>query len=184
GDEGRGAAGHGQRVVGAVVVTEPLGWGPGDLHGQQGGDERGVEVVERGVDVPPVEAGIVPVVLLGDGGLVERLVMRVSEPDVREAFEVGHGAVPDDLDLRLMGDGLEVGMQDALRRVQRLPVSVGLDRRVEEPRQFVLRPRAEVLLAFEDHDLVLVECLADDLEVRGVQVLQVGAADLRSKVDV
>ena len=92
--------------------------------GEEGRHFWGVEVVERGVDVPAVEARVGEVVLGGNGVLVEFLVVGVHEGDVGEAFVLGYVAVADDLHFGLVGDGFKVWVQDAAFGVKGLAVAV------------------------------------------------------------
>ena len=109
-----------------------------DGDGKEGRHFWGVEVVERGVDVPAVEARVGEVVLWGNGVLVEFLVVGVYEGDVGEAFILGDVAVANDLDFRLVGNGFEVWVQDAAFGVECLAMAVAGGRGVKAMGKFVL----------------------------------------------
>ena len=122
--ESRGAERDVQFVACAVVVAEGLAAAARDGDGEEGRHFWRVEIVERGVDVPAVEARVGEVVMGRDGVLVEFLVVRVHKGDVGEAFVLGNVAIADDLDFGLVGDGFEVWVQDAAFGVQSLAVAV------------------------------------------------------------
>ena len=136
--ESRGAERDVQFVTCAVVVAEGLAAAARDGDGEEGRHFRRVEVVERGIDVPAVEARVGEIVLGGNGVLVEFLVVGVHEGDVGKAFVLGDVAVADDLDFRLVGDGFEVWMQDAALGVESLAVAVAGGGGVKAVGQFVL----------------------------------------------
>lgn len=75
--------------------------------------------------MPSVETGEEGVFVLRDGGGVEGPVVRVAKLDVGQAFVGRDEAVADDLDLRLVGDGLEVRVEDGAFGVEGLAVAVG-----------------------------------------------------------
>jgi hypothetical protein len=100
-----------------------------------------------------------------DAGGVEGRMVRVAQRDVGQTFVFGNEAVADDLDLRLMRDCLEVGMQDGTLGVQSLAMAVAGRSRVEEVGEAELGSRGDVALALEEQDLVREEGSADRLEV-------------------
>ena len=103
------------------------------------------------------------------------------ERDVPQALELRYLAVADDLHLRLVGNGLQVRVQDGLLGVEGLAMTVGGGGGVEEAGKFVLGLWREGLLAFEDDDLVLIERAADGGEVELGDVLQVCIAQPRQR---
>lgn len=105
------ASGHAHLVVAGVVVTQLQVLRLGHLDGHERRHLWRVETVKGSIDVPPIEARGVAVLALADGLLVERLVVRVLESDVLEPLELGHGAVANHLDLGLVRDRLEIGVQ-------------------------------------------------------------------------
>ena len=109
-----------------------------DGDGEEGRHFWGVEVVERGIDVPAVEARVGEVVLGWDGVLVEFLMVGVHEGDVGEAFVLRDVAVADDLHFGLVGDGFEVRVQDAAFGVEGLAVAVASCGGVKAVGEFVL----------------------------------------------
>ena len=115
--------------------------------------------------MPAVEAGVGEVVLSGNGVLVELLVVRVDEGEVGEAFVFGDEAVADDLDFGLVGDGLEVWVQDAAFGVEGLAVAVADGGGIEAVREVVLGFGGAGGLVFEDDDVLFVEGVADEGEV-------------------
>lgn len=62
--------------------------------------------------MPAEEARVVEVLGVGNVRLVELAVVRVAELDVLEAFVLLDEAVADDLDLGLVRNSLEIGVQD------------------------------------------------------------------------
>lgn len=74
--------------------------------------------------MPSVESGKVQVVLFRDDRGVEGLVVRVSQLDILQPFVVLDEAVSNHLNLWLVWDRLEVGMQDGSFCVERLSVAV------------------------------------------------------------
>ena len=122
--ESRGAERDVQFVARAVVVAEGLAAAARDGDGEEGSHFWRVEVVERGIDVPAVEARVGEVVLWGNWVLVEFLVVGVHEGDIGKAFVLGDVAVANDLDFRLVGDGFEVRVQDAAFGVESFAMAV------------------------------------------------------------
>lgn len=115
--------------------------------------------------MPSVETSVVEIFGFRDYGFVEGLVMRVLELDVLEAFVLGHEAVSDDLNLRLVGDGLEVGVEDASLGIESLAVAVAGGSWVEALGQFELGLWRHMGLVFEDEDLVLEESVMNHVEI-------------------
>ena len=124
-----------------------------------------MQSVQSRVDVPPVETRVAEVFAVGDGRLVELLVVRVHEFEVLQAFVLRHGAIADDLHLRLVRYRLQVRMQDASLCIERLAVPVSAGGRVEAVGQFVLGLGRAVLLAFQDHHLMAVQSGIDFEEI-------------------
>jgi hypothetical protein len=62
--------------------------------------------------VPPVEPSVVAVIFGTNSLLVESLVVRVLERDVLQSLERCNGPVSDDLNLRLVGNRLQIRVQD------------------------------------------------------------------------
>jgi len=100
--------------------------------------------------VPAVEAREGQVVLGRDARGVERCVVRVAERDVGQALVFGNEAVADDLDLRLVRDCLEVGVQDGAFGVQGLAMAVTSCCWVEEVCEVELGGRRDVALVLEE----------------------------------
>ena len=136
--KGRGAERDIQFVARAVVIPQRLSAALWHRDREEGGHFWGVEIVERGIDVPAVEARVGEVVLGGDGVFVEFPVVGVHELDVGEAFVLGHEAVADDLHFGLVRDGFQVRVQDAAFGVEGLTVAVAGGGGVEAVGQFVL----------------------------------------------
>ena len=114
-DERGRAERDGQRVARPVVVPARLPRALRDADAVQRRHPGRGELVERGVDVPAVEARDAERgVFGGDGRLVERGVGGVLERRGLEALVVVHGAVADELHLGHARDRLEVWMEDGL----------------------------------------------------------------------
>ena len=150
---------------GGVLVEAGLGPARGDAHGQEGGHHGRGEVVQRCVDVPAVEARVVTVVGVRDGGCVEGAVVRVAELDVGQAFVRGDEAVADDLNLGLVRDGLEVRVEDGPLGVEGYAVAIGGRRGIEPVGELELRLGRGVELVLEDYHLVGEEGGADHVKV-------------------
>ena len=114
-DERGRAERDGQRIARSVVVATCLPWALRHSDRVQGGHPGRGEVVERGVNVPAVEARDARC-LVGrrDGGLVEGRVGRVLERRGLEALVIVDGAVANQLHLRNARNRLEVWMEDGL----------------------------------------------------------------------
>ena len=114
-DERGRAERDGELVAGAVVVAADLLRALRHGHRVQRRHFRRGELVQRGVDVPAVEAGRAAGLIFGRNvGLVEGMVRGMLERSGVEALVVVHGAVPDQLHLGYSGDRLEVWMQNRL----------------------------------------------------------------------
>jgi hypothetical protein len=96
---------------------------------------------------------------------VEGPVVWVLELDVLESFVRLDEAVADNLDLWLVGDGLQVWVQDAALSVQSLSMAVAGGSWVEALSQLELCLWGDVLLVLEDNDLIAEQSIFDDLEL-------------------
>ena len=134
----------------AVVVAERLPATGGDADGHEGGYAGRVEVVEGGVDMPAVEAGVCKVILFGDGVFVKGLVMGMDQGDVLETFVRRDEPVPIDLHLGLVRDCLQVWMEDAAFSIEGFAMAVSLGGGVEALRELILGLGGYTSLAFED----------------------------------
>lgn len=137
----------------------------GDFDCQEGGHDGRGEAVEGGVDVPSVEPRVCEVVGFGDGGGVEGFVVGVAEGDVLKAFVGRHKAVADDLDLGLVGDCFEVGVEDGAFGVYCFAMTIRGCEGVEAVGELVLGAWGDVGLGFEDYDLVGEEGVTDEGKV-------------------
>ena len=126
-DERGRAERDGQRIARPVIVATRL---PCALrHGDrvQGGHPGRGEVVERGVNVPAIEARDARCLIGGrDWSLVEGRVGRVLERRCLEALVIVDGAVANQLHLRHARDRLEVWMEDGLFGRLRLVVAMAV----------------------------------------------------------
>jgi hypothetical protein len=91
--------------------------------------------------------------------------MRVLQHDVLEPFVLRHAAIADNLDLRLVGDGLEIGVEDGALGIKRLAVSIRGGGGVETLCELKLSLGADVGLVLEDKNLVLEQSITNDVEV-------------------
>lgn len=142
----------------------------GDFDCQEGGHDGRGEAVEGGVDVPSVEPRVCEVVGFGDGGGVEGFVVGVAEGDVLKAFVGRHKAVADDLDLGLVGDCFEVGVEDGAFGVYCFAMTIRGCEGIEAVGELVLGAWGDVGLGFEDYDLVGEEGVTDEGKVRVEEV--------------
>lgn len=150
-DKGRRTERHGHLIVRAIIIPQNLGTARRHLDSQQCSRNRRRQPIQRSVNMPPVEPGVVQVILIRDGGLMKGPVVRVAEPDVLETLVLGHEAVADDLNLRLVGDRLEVRVQDGALGIEGLAVAVGaLGGRVEALGELVLGLGGGVGLVLDD----------------------------------
>lgn len=136
-----------------------------DGYCEEGGHFGRVEVVEGGVDVPAVEARVGQVVGFGDGVLVKGLVVGVLEGEVFQAFVLVEVTVADDLDFGLVRHGFEIRVQYAALCVQCLAMAIAFGGGVEAVGEFVLRFWGALGLVLEDHYMILVESISDEVEV-------------------
>jgi hypothetical protein len=152
-------------ITSSVVIAADLaapGW---YFDSEQGGDDWWCKTVESSINVPPVETCEIKVVFLGDDGLVECCMVRVLELDVLKTFIRLDESITDDLDLRLVGDCLQVWVQDAALCVQGLAVAVTGGNRIEALSELELGLGRDVALVLEDYDLVAEERVFNDFEV-------------------
>ena len=105
--------------------------------------------------MPAIEARMSQIVFFGDWVLVESLVVRVLELDVCKSLVLRNKAIADDLDLRLVRDSLEVGVQDTVFGVERLAMTVAARCWVKSLRQLILSLGCATGLIFENDDGVL-----------------------------
>lgn len=101
---------------------------------------------------------------------MEGAVVRVAELDVGEALVGRHEAVANYLDLGLVGDGFEVGVEDGFAGDRGLVAVVavavkGGGERVKALGELVLGARGDVRLGLDDEDLVGEEGGAEDGEI-------------------
>lgn len=113
---------------------------------------------------------------------MEGLVVRMLERDVLQAFEFSNVTVTNDLDLRLVRDGLEIRVQNGAFGVEGLAVAIAGRRWVKEAGDFVLGFWCEGLLVLEEDDLVLVESFLDYFGIGGARVLEIGSTKLSAEV--
>jgi hypothetical protein len=111
GNECSGAERDGELVARVIVIARDLGPSSRDLRSKERGHDRGSEAVKRGVNVPAVETREVQIITIGDLGGMKGAVVRMAQLNVLEPFVLRDEAVADDLDLRLVRNGLEVRMQ-------------------------------------------------------------------------
>ena len=116
--------------------------------------------------MPAVEAGVGQVVRWRDGVFVESPVMGMLEFDVTETFILGNVAVADDLNFRLVWDGLQIRVQDAAFGVEGFAMPVTLGLWVKTPGELILGLWRAIGLAFEDDYLALIQSIVDKGEVR------------------
>ncbi len=165
--EGRRAERHVQFVARPVVVATGLTPTTRHLHGEKGrNDGWRKRAVQRSVDVPAVETREVQILVIRNGRGMERPVVRVSQLEVRKPLVGGHPSVPDDLHLGLVRDGLQIRVQDAPFRIDRLAVPVGgAGRGIKALRQLELGLRRDVSLVLEHEHLVREQGVADHGEI-------------------
>ena len=163
--ESSGAQGNIEHIASAVVVAARLAATAGNLDSQQRRGNRGGQAVQGCVNVPAVEAGVVKILLVGDDRGVESTVVGVAKLDVLEALILGDEAVANDLDLRLVRDGLQVGVQNGLLGIECLAVAVRVAGRIKALGELELLLRRDVTLVGEDEDLVLEQGVADGVKV-------------------
>lgn len=115
--------------------------------------------------MPAIEAGVGEVQLGGDDGGVEGAVVGVPQLNVLQALVRLDEAVADDLDLGLVGDGLEVRVEDGALGVDDLAVAVRGGEGVEAVGEVELGLGGRVGLVLEDKDLMLEESGANEVKV-------------------
>ena len=124
-DERGRAERDGQLVARAVVVAAGLPRALGHADSVERRHLGWGELIQRGVDVPAVEARHAScLVLRRDDRLVEGRMRGVLKRGGLEALVIVYDAVADELHLRYAGDRLEVRMQDGFFRGLGLIISV------------------------------------------------------------
>jgi len=83
-------------------------------------------------------------------------VVRVLELDILKAFIGGNETIADDLNLRLVRDGLEIWVENATLCVEGLAMTVACSFGIEALGKLELSLWGDVALVFEDYDLVVV----------------------------
>lgn len=102
-----------QFVSRTVIVSDSLLATSWHFDRRKRGDSRRGEVVQGRIDVPTIEPGdSCFLVFVRDDRLVKSLVMRVFQLSVGETLPGGNETVADQLDLRLVRDRFEIGVQD------------------------------------------------------------------------
>lgn len=97
----------------AIVIAAGLVAALGNFDSQQRGDQRPIEVVHGRVNMSAVDVRIVVIFFGRDGVLVECLVVRVFQADFGESLILFDNATADNLDLWLMRNCCQVGMENA-----------------------------------------------------------------------
>lgn len=164
--KGSGTERNSQLLIGAVIVHQSLLTPARNTDGQERRHHRRGESIQGGVNVPPVEAGKVKVLLWRDDSRVKGLVMGMSQLDVLQTLVVLDEAIANDLDLGLMRDRLEVWVENGSLGVQRLAMTIrARSFGVESLGDLILRLGREVALVLEDKDLMGEQGLTDDVKV-------------------
>ena len=92
--------------------------------------------------------------------------MGMSELDILQTFILFYKTVTDNLDLRLMRNGLEIRMKNRALCIDSLPMTVrACSFRIETLSDFVLSFGRDVTLVFEDEDLMGEEGFTDYVKV-------------------
>lgn len=116
--------------------------------------------------MPSVEPGEVQILLIRDSGGVECAMVRMSELNVLQSFILLNEAISNDLDLRLMRDGLEIRMEDRALGVNGLSMAIrARSFRIEALGDLILGLGGKVVLVLEDENLVSEECFTDYVKV-------------------
>ena len=115
--------------------------------------------------MPPVVAGEVQVVLVRNGGGVECAVVRMSELDVLQSLILRHKTIANDLDLRLVRNGLQVRVQDATLGIESLSMAIGVGLGIEALSELELRLGRDMSLVLEDKNLIVEESITDHIKV-------------------
>lgn len=137
-----------QHLPRPIIVQDRLSPALGHFYCHQSRDlGRVFAIIHCRIDMPTVEPRKLPILVAGDRIAVKVSVMRMSQLHVLEALVGLHEAVPFDLDLGLVGDGLEMSGQGL---VGGFVVAVLVCSWVEAFGEFVLGFRGEVLLVFEE----------------------------------
>lgn len=114
---------------------------------------------------------------------MERLVVWVLKRDILQSFVLLIKPIPNNLDLWLMWDRLEVGVQDRALGIKCLAMAIVLGGRVKTACKFKLSFWGETALVLEDYNVVVVECFSNSGEVCVTEVLDIDIVDLDTKVD-
>jgi hypothetical protein len=115
--------------------------------------------------VPAIVARKIKIVLVWNLGLVESAVMWMAETDVLEAFIALDETVANDLDLRLVRNGLQVRVQNGTLGVQSLPMAVRGSGGIKAVGEMELGLGSDMALVGKVENLVLEQGLSDDIKV-------------------
>jgi len=117
--------------------------------------------------MPPVEPGIIQVILIGDGCLVESTVVRMAQLNIFQAFVGGNETIPDDLDLGLVRDGLQIRVENRTLGIKGLAMAVrALGLWVEALRNFILGLGRNVALVPQDEHLMCEQGITENIKIR------------------
>lgn len=113
-----------QLVAAAVVIPTNLFAALWDLHSKKRRNSWWVPMVHGAVYVPSIEVGVLQIIFFRNWDLVKCLVVRVLQRDISQAFVWVNVPTSNDLDLWLVGNCLQVCVQDAAL-VDSLAMAVG-----------------------------------------------------------
>jgi hypothetical protein len=85
-----------------------------------------VKRIQRGVNVPSEESSCSKIICVWDGFLVKLLVMWVHERDILQPLILLIEPVPNDLNLWLVWNCLEIGVEHGALGVKRLAMTVAV----------------------------------------------------------
>lgn len=117
--------------------------------------------------MPPVEPRKIQIILLGNDTVMEGPMVGMTELDVGQTFIGRYKTITDDLNLRLVRNGLQIRMEDAGLRVGRRGTMAvgGCGGGIEALGKLILSVGGGMSLVLQDEDLVSVESFLKDGEV-------------------
>jgi len=182
-DESGGSERNVHLLTSPIVESKSLASASWNLDSKQRCDLWRVEGIKCSINVPSVESSRCQILHIRNSFLVKLLVVWVDKCDVLQSLVLLVKPIPNDLNLWLMRNRLEVGMEDGSLSIESLAVAVAVGGGVESLGEFVLSFGGETLLVLQDDDVRIVQGVADDLEVCFREVFEVDIIDFDAEVD-
>ena len=150
-----------QLITSLIIIPESLASALGHGYSHERGHLWRVEIVQRGINVPTVEACVSEIIDFRDRVLVKFPVMRMHELDVLQAFVLRDQTITNDLDFWLVWNGLKIWVENAAFGVKGFAVSIALSVGIESVGKLILSFGRAARLTLKYYDLGPVEGLTD-----------------------